>query len=175
MLGHLIEINRAAVLMLWAAVVSERLGFEHDESLTVGKAAASLRVHAEGVRLGRFEPTPSSLTEQRRNLTPGEHIRVEIMRRTILVSQTRDGLRALARSKPISPAFVERYLEGEFGASLQPAQQAMTGLARASTPGELAAKAHILYKQFQPQIRGGGNKIAAILDLDTIARLARKW
>ena len=35
-----IKINRAPVLTLWAAVVAERLGFDHDEALTFegGKA-----------------------------------------------------------------------------------------------------------------------------------------
>lgn len=35
----MIRINRAPVLKLWATVVAERLGFEHDEALTLGKAA----------------------------------------------------------------------------------------------------------------------------------------
>jgi len=30
------KINRAPVLMLWAAVVAERLSFDHDEALTYG-------------------------------------------------------------------------------------------------------------------------------------------
>ncbi len=33
---HTIKVNRAPVLTLWAAVVAERLGFTHDEALTLG-------------------------------------------------------------------------------------------------------------------------------------------
>ena len=33
-----ISINRAPVLTLWAAVVAERLGFEWEEALTLGRA-----------------------------------------------------------------------------------------------------------------------------------------
>jgi hypothetical protein len=32
----MIKTNRAPVLTLWAAVVVERLGFGHDEALTLG-------------------------------------------------------------------------------------------------------------------------------------------
>jgi hypothetical protein len=32
-----ISINRAPVLTLWAAIVAERLGFTHDEALTLGR------------------------------------------------------------------------------------------------------------------------------------------
>lgn len=35
-----ISINRAPVLTLWAAVVAERLGFDRNEALTLGKAVA---------------------------------------------------------------------------------------------------------------------------------------
>jgi hypothetical protein len=37
-----IEVNRAPVLTLWASVVAERLGFDHDEALTLGRAVAGL-------------------------------------------------------------------------------------------------------------------------------------
>ncbi len=33
-------VNRAPVVTLWAAVVAEVLGFEHDEALTLGRAMA---------------------------------------------------------------------------------------------------------------------------------------
>ena len=35
-----VMVNRALVLTLWAAVVAEVLGFEHDEALTFGRAVA---------------------------------------------------------------------------------------------------------------------------------------
>ena len=52
-----VRVNRAPVLTLWAAVVAERLGFERDEALTLGRALAGLTAHAKGVRLGIFEPS----------------------------------------------------------------------------------------------------------------------
>jgi hypothetical protein len=35
-------VNRAPVLTLWAVVVAEVLGFEHDEALTLGRAVTGL-------------------------------------------------------------------------------------------------------------------------------------
>ena len=49
-----ISINRAPVLTLWAAVVAQRLGFDEDEALTLGKAVAGLNAQAKGHRLGSF-------------------------------------------------------------------------------------------------------------------------
>ena len=52
-------VNRAPVLTLWAAVVAEVLGFEHDdEALTLGRAVAGLNAYSKGVSLGLFQPTP---------------------------------------------------------------------------------------------------------------------
>src|SRR4051795_7964485 len=54
--GGNIRINRAPVLTLWAAVVAERLGFDHDAALTLGQAVAGLSAYAKGVSLGIVEP-----------------------------------------------------------------------------------------------------------------------
>jgi hypothetical protein len=46
-----IRINRAPVLTLWAAVVAERLGFDHDTALTLGRAAAGLNAYSKASRM----------------------------------------------------------------------------------------------------------------------------
>src|SRR4051812_24765632 len=51
-----IHVNRAPVLTLWAAVVAERLGFERDEALTLGRALAGLTAHAKGAGAGGRVP-----------------------------------------------------------------------------------------------------------------------
>lgn len=53
---QVVEINRAAVLTLWAAVVARRLGYDEDEALTLGKAVAGLNTQAKGRSPGVFEP-----------------------------------------------------------------------------------------------------------------------
>ena len=42
MAAKTISTNRATVLTLWAAVVAQRLGFNEDEALTLGKTLAGL-------------------------------------------------------------------------------------------------------------------------------------
>ena len=54
-----VVVNRAPVLTLWAAVVAEVLGFEHDEALTLGRAVSGLIAYSKGVSLGLFQPTPT--------------------------------------------------------------------------------------------------------------------
>jgi hypothetical protein len=41
--GDRIRINRVPVLTLWAAVVAERLGFNHATALTLGQASGVAR------------------------------------------------------------------------------------------------------------------------------------
>jgi hypothetical protein len=50
--------ERAPVLTLWAAVVAEVLGFEHDEALTLGRAVAGLNAYSKGVSLGSSSRPP---------------------------------------------------------------------------------------------------------------------
>ena len=38
----MIKVSRPPVLVLWAAVVAERLGFESDEALSIGRAFSNL-------------------------------------------------------------------------------------------------------------------------------------
>jgi hypothetical protein len=44
-----VMVNRAPVLTLWAAVVAEVLGFDHDEALTLGRAVAGLNAYSQKV------------------------------------------------------------------------------------------------------------------------------
>ena len=50
-----IKINRAPVLTLWAVVVAERLGFDKESALTLGKAVAGLNAQSKGRNLGIYE------------------------------------------------------------------------------------------------------------------------
>jgi hypothetical protein len=59
-----VTINRAPVLSLWAAVVAERLGFDRDEALTLGKSVAGLTAQSKGQRLGIFTPSPEALAAE---------------------------------------------------------------------------------------------------------------
>jgi hypothetical protein len=172
---HTIKVNRAPVLTLWAAVVAECLGFDREESLTLGRAVAGLNAYSKGVSLGLFTPTPKEIREKRKKLRPKESIAVDLLQRAVLAIQTPNGLRALAREKPIDPAAVDRYLIGKFGDAYKPAHDAMLALARSIKPADLAERAYGLYEQFRPAVPRGvkGWGAAGTLDLDMIRSLGR--
>src|SRR6266851_5539204 len=108
-----ISINRAPVLTLWAAVVAQRLGFDEDEALTLGKALAGLNAQAKGRRLGIFKPheeKPHKARERER----GEEFWIELCGRPLPARNTEDGIRAVRGTEVIEPDGVRRYLESKF-------------------------------------------------------------
>ena len=78
-----VMVNRAPVLTLWAAVVAEVLGFEHDEALTLGRAVAGLNAYSKGVSLGLFQPTPREVKEQRRKMRKEETVTIDLLHRAV--------------------------------------------------------------------------------------------
>ena len=152
-----VTVNRAPVLTLWAAVVAERLGFDHDEALTLGRAVAGLNAYSKGRSLGLFKPTPGEVRARREAKARKAGVfRVELLHRAVPVLHTEDGLRAVARGdKPVDPAGVQRYLESKFGAALGAVSTAMLGLAASRDPEELAGEAYGLYEQFRPEVPAG--------------------
>lgn len=142
-----ISINRAPVLTLWAALVAERLGFDPDEALTLGKTVAGLNAQAKGRKLGIFKPHEEEAKKVREK-KPDETFLVEILGRTVPAINTKDGIRATIKGKPISPASVERYLVEKFGDALDRVKKAMQKLAKSYKPKELAVAAYPLTKSF---------------------------
>jgi hypothetical protein len=170
-----ISINRAPVLTLWAAVVAQRLGFAEDEALTLGKAVAGLNAYSKGRRLGLFKPHEEK-PKQAREKEPGERFWIEVLGRPVPATTIADGIRAARGGKPIDPDSVRRYLEGKFGDDLEAVRKAMTKLARAYKPQELAHNAYRLYEGFRPDIPAGNKGWGAKgdLDLGLIGRLAKE-
>ena len=160
-------------MTLWAAVVAERLGFDRDEALTLGKTVAGLNAQAKGQRLGIFEPGAKK-SEQARGQPRGEQFYVELMGRSVPVINTPEGIRATAKGAPVQPPSVQHYLEGKFGAALPEVLQVMEELAAALTPDELEERAYSLYVSFRPQIPAGkqGWGAKGALDVDRIRSLA---
>lgn len=100
-----ITINRAPVLTLWAAIVAERLGFTHDEALTLGRAVAGLNAYSKGRALGLFKPTPKEVHAKREAKAKGKAVlQVELLHRAVPVVQTPEGLRAVTKEQPVAPA-----------------------------------------------------------------------
>jgi hypothetical protein len=150
-----VMVNRAPVLTLWATVVAEILGFEHDEALTLGRTVAGLNAYLKGVSLGLFHPTPKEVKEQRRKMRKEETVTIDLLHRAVPGKRSDEGLRALNGESPIHPESVQRYLEGKFGDALEDVSNAMLGLAKSLPSSHLAEKAYALYEKFRPREFGG--------------------
>ncbi len=167
-------INRAPVLTLWAAVVAETLGFDHEEALTLGRAVAGLNAYSKGVSLGLFRPTPKAVREQRQRMRKDEVVIVDLLCRAVPARHTDQGLRALSNDRLISPESVKRYLESKFGDALEEVYEVMKGLARSLSTSDLAEKAYSLYEKFRPEIPSGkkGWGAKGKLDLEALRRIS---
>jgi hypothetical protein len=173
-----VTINRAPVLTLWAAVVAERLGFDHDEALTLGKAVAGLTAQSKGQRLGLFTPSPAEVRRKRAEKAREAGVfSVALLGRAVPVLHTDDGLRAVSRDqKPVTPEGVEKYLESKFGEALPAVRAAMVKLATSRAPEGLVDEAFRLYEQFRPGVPAGESGWGAkgTLSLQKIQTLAEK-
>src|SRR4051795_419262 len=175
-----IRVNRAPVLTLWATVVAERLGFDRDAALTLGRAVAGSSAQMKGRALGIYEPSeepPSKAAEERReHLKPDETFGVRLLGRTVPAIRTPDGIRAMEKDfRPASTASVERYLASKFGDHLDEVRAAMEQLAASLLPDELNRHGFALYEAFRPAIPAGarGWGAAGELNLDRSTNLAR--
>ena len=170
-----IKINRAPVMTLWAAVVAERLGYDEETALTLGKAVAGLNAQSKGKKLGIYEEKTEE--EKKEDKKKEESVKtqfIEIMGRGVPAIKTPRGLRAAIKGEAIHAGSVRAYLEQKFKDDLDDVRKAMKKLARAYTPKQLESKAYGLYEKFRPEIpegkKGWGAK--GELDLDYIRSLA---
>jgi len=169
-------INRAPVLTLWAAVVAERLGFDRDAALSLGKAVSGLNAQSKGRMLGIFQPGKTPHGGPPKKVGLGEEFWVELCGRPVPAKNTDDGVRAVVKDKPIEADKVQTYLEKKFGDDLPAVQGAMTALANGFEREDLEGRAYSLYETFRPDIPKGkrGWGAQGELDLDLIRSLATK-
>ena len=164
------------MLTLWASVVAERLGFDRDEALTFGKALAGLNAQSKGRALGIFKPPALEKGKRPKKHGLGEEFWIELCGRPVPAKNTKEGVRAVVKDKPIQPESVQGHLERSFKDDLRAARVALANLAKAYSPDELADQAFGLYERFRPQIepgtRGWGQK--GTLDLELVRRLSMK-
>ena len=171
-----ISVNRAPVLTLWAAVVAERLGFDADSALSLGKALAGLNAQTKGRSLGIFKPPALAAGEKPKKAGLGEQFWIELCGRPIPAKNTSDGVRAVVKDRPVEPGSVRKYLEGAFKSDLDAVRKAMRSLASAFAPEDLADRAFGLYERFRPQVasgRGGWGQKGE-LSLERIRSLAKQ-
>jgi hypothetical protein len=171
-----IKINRAPVMTLWAAVVAERLGYDKETALTLGKAVAGLNAQSKGRRLGIYEEKSEEEQEKEsKKEKPAKVELIELLGRGVPAVKTPKGLRAAIQGEAIHAGSVEAYLKQKFKDDLEEVRAAMEKLAKAYTPKQLESKAYGLYEKFRPEIpegtKGWGAK--GELDLDYIRSLAK--
>ena len=173
-----VSVNRAPVLMLWAAEVAERMGYDEREALSLGKGLAVLNAQSKGQRLGIFKPGDPDqgppAKEPPKSKRKDRETFVDLCGRPVPAVATKDGLRAVVKGETISASSTERYLRSKFGDNLEPARSAMRDRAKSFRPPELAAAAYGLYERFRPAIppgqKGWGSK--GVLDLNLVRSLA---
>ena len=134
--------------------LAERLGFDKDEALSLGKAVAGLNAQSKGQRLGIYKPVPQEVKKAHARKRGGEFL-IEICGRQVPAINTTEGVRAVIKNQPIEAKSVERYLESKFGESLGTARSAMRDLAKAFRPEQLSKNAFSLYEEFRPAIPEG--------------------
>ena len=171
-----ININRAPVLTLWAAIVAERLGFDPEAALTLGRAVAGYTAQAKGQGLGIYHPKEPQERNKDQAAPPGDVVFVGLMDRVLPAIRTASGVRALAKDKPADPASVRRYLASKFGENLGEVENALRELAAAFPPERLDESAYGLYERFRPKVARGkeGWGAAGELDLDRVRDLVPK-
>ncbi len=172
-----IKINRAPVMTLWTAIVAERLGYKKDEALTLAKAVTGLNAQSKGRRLGIYEEHPQEEKPEKQRKQPVDKtFSVDILGRAVTAMNTKEGIRAVEKDKPISPQSVQRYLETKFGEALPQARKAFEDLADSFTPEELRHKAYDLYAEFRPEIPEGtrGWGAQGELSLAKVEKLRKK-
>lgn len=59
-MANTVRINRAPVLTLWATVVAERMGYDTDAALSLGKAVAGLNAQTKERALGIYHEKPTA-------------------------------------------------------------------------------------------------------------------
>jgi len=170
-----IKINRAPVLTLWAKVVSERLGYDTGEALSLAKALAGLNAQSKGRRLGIYGKPEEAGDAEPKGREAVQQEMVTVLGRPVPVVRTEKGLRASINGEQIEPENVQTYLQKKFGETLPEVESAMQTLAGSLPPTELDHSAYALYEKFRPKIPEGtkGWGAAGELDLAYIRSLAK--
>jgi hypothetical protein len=83
-------------------LVAQRLGFNEDEGLSLGKALAGLTAQTKGRRLGIYKPHEGG-PKQAREKEGGEEFWIELCGRPLPTRNTDEGIRAVLRSRVMEP------------------------------------------------------------------------
>ena len=167
-----IQVNRAPVLTLWAAVVAEALGHPPDTALTLGcyVAGSSARIKARSIGMLDEAMEASERLAQAEALKPAVEF-IILLGREIPVLRHEDGThRANEKGKPMAPHGVRSYIARAFGDRLEEVRSVMAALAASLPPDELNRVGFRLYEKFRPEVPRGAEGWGAkgVLYIDRI-------
>ena len=138
-------------------MVAERLGYQPDTALTLGRFVAGSSARAKARRLGIMHEAQDAA--ERNVAAAGLKPRVQMVRllgRDMPVLPAADGtLRAEDGGKPASAKSVQPYIPRAFGDRLGEARAAMEALAASLPPEELNRVGFRLYERFRPDVPAG--------------------
>ncbi|KAI0068645.1 hypothetical protein BV25DRAFT_1817543 [Artomyces pyxidatus] len=151
-----VVINRAPVMMAWSFVVSERLGFNREEALSIASVYTEMNAIAKGVSLGIYDKSKQKGIDA----SPSAQPYVDLMGRRVPLYQTAEGTwRALAAGKPAPPTAAYSYISRSLKQTAPAIIGAMRLLAQSySNANELNRAAWSLYADFRPEVDGWGKK-----------------
>lgn len=163
----IIQVNRAPVLTLWAAIVAERLGHDADAAITLGRAIAGSSARVKARAIGLEEKEDGGVREAAK---PVPRQTAHLLGRDLPVVEQNGSAYALDHGKPASPRAAHAYVEKAFGERLLAVRRAMEALADSLPPEELNRVGFRLYERFRPEVPAGavgwGKK--GVLDLKQI-------
>ncbi|GAV35678.1 hypothetical protein ROTAS13_03356 [Roseomonas sp. TAS13] len=174
-----IRVNRAPVLTLWAAVVAERLGYDRDAAITLGRAVAgsSARVKAKAIGIAEDHQEGGDMRDEARKLQKdrARATTVHLLGRDVSVVEEKGSVRALDHDKPAAPRAAASYVTRAFGEDLPAVRRAMEELAGSMEPEKLNRIGFRLYERFRPEVPAGAKGWGAkgVLDLARIRSAGR--
>ncbi|KAH0839871.1 hypothetical protein J3R83DRAFT_822 [Lanmaoa asiatica] len=169
-------VNRAPLMTAWATVVAERLGFEREEALSIGKCWVTLSVvdhHqmcslitagsvytemnavAKGLSLGIVDQSRKNDIEP---ISGGQQPYVDLMGRRPLYQTQLSKWRALVRGSPAIPSTAFSYISRAFRQTTPHIIGALRLLAESYPPQELNKVGFSLYADFRPTVDGWGER-----------------
>ncbi|KAH9844273.1 uncharacterized protein C8Q71DRAFT_793820 [Rhodofomes roseus] len=148
-------VNRAPIMMAWAFVVAERLGFQREEALSIASVYTEMNAITKGVSLGIFDKDKGKGVEAAQG---GSQPYVDLMGRRPLYQTANGSWRALSSGTPVAPSSAFSYITRALRQTAPFVLGALRLLANSYAPAELTRTGFALYADFRPDVQGWGGR-----------------
>ncbi|KZT20375.1 hypothetical protein NEOLEDRAFT_1075772 [Neolentinus lepideus HHB14362 ss-1] len=163
-------INRAPIMMAWATVVAERIGFKREEALSIASVYTEMNAITKGVSIGIYkESKKGEVPEPDKG---GSQPYVDLMGRSPLYQTASNNWLGMAANKPISPSSAYSYITRALRQTAPYVLGAMRLLAESYEPIELNRKGFGLYCEFRPEVGKWGER--GEVKCETILKLRKR-